>query len=148
MKVQGGEITDRFSTYVNPREPIPYRIQNLTSINDDMVKDAPYIEEVLPQFMEFCKGCVLVAHNASFDTGFIRENCRRCGLPFDYTWVDTLGCARFLMPQLAKFTLDNLCKNLKIVLEHHHRAVDDAEATAHIFVKFITMLQNRKCYDL
>ncbi|MCR5336999.1 MAG: PolC-type DNA polymerase III [Lachnospiraceae bacterium] len=148
VKVQGGQITDRFSSYVNPREPIPYRIQNLTSISDEMVKDAPYIEEVLPQFMEFCKGCVLVAHNASFDTGFIRENCRRIGLPFDYTWVDTLGCARFLMPQLAKFTLDNLCKNLKIVLEHHHRAVDDAEATAHIFVKFISMLHSRKCYDL
>ncbi|MCR4691035.1 MAG: PolC-type DNA polymerase III [Lachnospiraceae bacterium] len=148
VKVEGGVITDRFSSYVNPREPIPMRIQTLTTISDETVKDAPYIEEVLPKFMDFCKGSILVAHNARFDIGFIKENCRRQEIPFDYTWLDTLQIARVLMPKLAKFTLDNVAKNLKIVLLQHHRAVDDAECTAKIFEKFISMLQERKVYDL
>ncbi|MBO4337467.1 MAG: PolC-type DNA polymerase III [Lachnospiraceae bacterium] len=148
VKIRGGRITDRFSTYVNPREPIPMRIQSLTTISDDTVKDAPFIEEVLPKFLDFCKGCVLVAHNAGFDVGFIRENAARLGLEFDHTWVDTLGIARMLMPQLAKFKLDHLANKLKLPFENHHRAVYDAEVTAQIFEKFIVMLQDRKIYDL
>ncbi|MCR5418193.1 MAG: PolC-type DNA polymerase III [Lachnospiraceae bacterium] len=148
VKVEGRKITDRFSSYVNPKKPIPMRIQALTTIGDDTVKDAPVIEEVLPKFLEFCKGCVLVAHNARFDVGFIKANCERQSLPFDFTWADTVGMARILMPKISKFTLDNVAKNLKISLENHHRAVDDAEATAEIFVKFITMLQDKKIYDL
>ena len=90
-----------------------------------------------------CTGCVLVAHNASFDTGFIKENARKLELPYAYTHVDTLAMARVLLPQLAKFTLDHVAKTVGVSLENHHRAVDDAECTAHIFVKFIEMLKER-----
>lgn len=98
VKVINGEITERFSTFVNPQVPIPFEIEKLTSINDEMVMEAPVIEEVLPRFLEFCEGCVLVAHNASFDISFIRENAERQQLPFDYTYVDTVGIARVLLP--------------------------------------------------
>jgi len=135
VKVINGEITERFSTFVNPQVPIPFEIEKLTSINDEMVMEAPVIEEVLPRFLEFCEGCVLVAHNASFDISFIRENAERQQLPFDYTYVDTVGIARVLLPHQAKHTLDAVCKSLGISLENHHRAVDDAEATAEIFIK-------------
>ena len=135
VKVINGEITERLSTFVNPQVPIPFEIEKLTSINDEMVMEAPVIEEVLPRFLEFCEGCVLVAHNASFDISFIRENAERQQLPFDYTYVDTVGIARVLLPHQAKHTLDAVCKSLGISLENHHRAVDDAEATAEIFIK-------------
>ena len=135
VKVINGEIRDRFSTFVNPKVPIPFEIEKLTGINDEMVMDAPAIEEVLPRFLEFCEGTVLVAHNASFDISFIRENAERQSLPFDYTYVDTVGIARVLLPHQAKHTLDAVCKSLGISLENHHRAVDDAEATSEIFIK-------------
>ena len=135
-----GEITDRFSSFVNPQVPIPFEIEKLTSINDEMVMDAPVIEKVLPEFLSFCEGTVLVAHNASFDISFIRENAQRQQLPFDFTYVDTVGIARVLLPHQAKHTLDAVSKTLGISLENHHRAVDDAEATAQIFVKFTDML--------
>ena len=98
VKVEKGQITDRFSTFVNPEVPIPFRIEQLTSINDSMVLDAPVIEEVLPKFLEFCEGCVMVAHNADFDMSFIIENCKRQGISDDFTYVDTVGMARFLLP--------------------------------------------------
>jgi len=148
VKVENGQITDRFSTFVNPEVPIPYRIEQLTHIKDDMVIDAPVIEKVLPDFVKFCEGCILVAHNAGFDTGFIRENCKRQGFPFEYTYVDTLGIARLLMPNQAKHTLDAVCKTLGVSLEGHHRAVNDAEATAEIFVKFIKMLAEEDVHTL
>ena len=141
VKIQNGKITDRFSTFVNPREPIPYKIQQLTSIRDEDVLDAPVIEDVLPQFLEFCKGCVMVAHNASFDMSFITENCKRLNLTHEETVVDTVGVARILLPGQAKHTLDACAKTLGISLENHHRAVDDAEATAEIFEKFLPMLR-------
>ncbi|MCR5715525.1 MAG: PolC-type DNA polymerase III, partial [Lachnospiraceae bacterium] len=128
--------------FVNPQVPIPFLIEQLTSINDSMVIDAPLIEEVLPEFLEFCKGSVMVAHNAEFDMGFIMENCRRQGLPSTYTYIDTLGIARLLLKQ-AKYTLDAVAKTLKVSLEHHHRAVDDAECTALIFEKLIVMLEEK-----
>ena len=140
VKVINGEITDRFSSFVNPQVPIPFEIEKLTSINDEMVMDAPVIEKVLPEFLSFCEGTVLVAHNASFDISFIRENAQRQQLPFDFTYVDTVGIARVLLPHQAKHTLDAVSKTLGISLENHHRAVDDAEATAQIFVKFTDML--------
>ena len=89
VKVMEGKIVDRFSTFVNPREPIPFEIEQLTSISDEMVIDAPVIEDILPKFLEFCEGCVLIAHNASFDAGFIQENCRRMGIDTDFTVGDT-----------------------------------------------------------
>ena len=148
VKVENGKIVDRFSTYVNPQEPIPYRITKLTTITDADVMDAPTIDQVLPEFFAFCEGCVLVAHNASFDTGFIKENARKLELPYTYTHVDTLAMARVLLPQLAKFTLDHVAKTVGVSLENHHRAVDDAEATAEIFEKFIPMLLEKGAHDL
>lgn len=148
VRVENGEITDRFSTFVNPKVPIPFRIEQLTSINDGMVMGAPPIEEVLPEFLKFCDGAVMVAHNADFDMSFIIENCHRKGLPDDFTYVDTVGMARFLLPALNRFKLDTVAKAVGVNLQHHHRAVDDAECTAHIFVKFVEMLSEREIYDV
>lgn len=148
VRVENGEITDRFSTFVNPKVPIPFRIEQLTSINDGMVMGAPPIEEVLPEFLKFCDGAVMVAHNADFDMSFIIENCHRQGLPDDFTYVDTVGMARFLLPALNRFKLDTVAKAVGVNLQHHHRAVDDAECTAHIFVKFVEMLSEREIYDV
>ena len=141
VKVSGGEIVDRFSTFVNPQTPIPFEIEKLTGIHDDMVMDSPTIETVLPEFLEFCGEAVLVAHNANFDMSFIKENARRLNIPKEFTYVDTVGIARLLLPNQAKHTLDAVAKTLGISLENHHRAVDDAGATAEIFVKFIPMLE-------
>ncbi len=141
VKVANGEIADRFSTFVNPGVPIPFRIEQLTGIRDEDVMDAPPIETVLPEFLAFCRGCVLVAHNAAFDMSFVTENAGRQGLDCVFTSVDTVGIARLLLPGQAKHTLDAVAKKLGVSLENHHRAVDDAEATAEIFLKFLPMLQ-------
>ena len=148
VKVENGAITDRFSTFVNPKVPIPYRIEQLTSINDSMVMDAPDIHTVLPEFMKFCEDSVLVAHNADFDMSFIIENCKREGLPQEFTYVDTVGMARFLLPALNRFKLDTVAKAVGVSLDHHHRAVDDAACTAEIFVKFVEMLRERDIFDV
>ncbi len=141
VKVSGGEIVDRYSAFVNPQTPIPFAIEKLTGIRDADVMDAPVIEKILPSFLTFCEGCVLVAHNAGFDMGFLQENARRQGLFCDFTYVDTVGLSRVLLPHQAKHTLDAVAKTLGVSLENHHRAVDDASATAEIFVKFIAMLR-------
>ncbi|MDE7447398.1 MAG: PolC-type DNA polymerase III [Lachnospiraceae bacterium] len=141
VKVSGGEIADKFSTFVNPDVPIPFEIEKLTGINDSMVIDAPSIEEVLPKFLAFCEGAVLVAHNAEFDMSFIKENAMRQNLKREFTYVDTVGIARILLPHQGKHTLDAVAKTMGVSLENHHRAVDDAGATAEIFVKFIPMLK-------
>ena len=143
VKIRQGEITDRFSVFVNPGVPIPFEIEKLTSINDSMVMDAPPIEVILPQFLDFCQDAVLVAHNANFDMSFIMENAKRQGISRKFTFVDTLGIARVLLTHQAKHTLDAVAKTLSISLENHHRAVDDAECTAHIFLKFSAMLRER-----
>ena len=148
VKVEKGQITDRFSTFVNPEVPIPFRIEQLTSINDSMVLDAPVIEEVLPKFLEFCEGCAMVAHNADFDMSFIIENCKRQGISDDFTYVDTVGMARFLLPALNRFKLDTVAKAVGVSLDHHHRAVDDAACTAEIFVRFVKMLEERDIFDV
>ncbi len=148
VKVSGGEVVDRFSAFVNPKVPIPYEIEKLTGIRDEMVLDAPDIEEVLPQFLAFCADCVLVAHNANFDMSFIMENAGRLGFPTEYTYVDTVGIARVLLPNQNKHTLDAVAKTLGISLENHHRAVDDAECTAWIFVRFIQMLSENEVHTL
>ncbi|MBS6397399.1 MAG: PolC-type DNA polymerase III [Clostridiales bacterium] len=148
VKVEEGRITDRFSTFVNPREPIPFEIEQLTGISDEMVIGSPAIEEILPEFLRFCEGCVLIAHNASFDAGFIEENCRRLGIGTDFTVGDTVAMARILLPALSKFKLDNVAKALNIPLENHHRAVDDAACTAEIFLKFLEMFRERDALTL
>ena len=148
VKVENGVITDRFSTFVNPDVPIPFEIENLTGINDNMVLDAEKIEAVLPKFLSFCEGCALVAHNASFDVSFISYQAKAQGLSFDPTVLDTVAMARHLLPNLNRFKLDTVAKALDISLENHHRAVDDAGATAEIFIKFVEMLRDRGVENL
>ena len=148
VKVVGGVITDRFSTFVNPEVPIPFRIEELTSIKDDMVIDAPKIEEILPEFMKFCDGAIMVAHNAEFDMSFIKKNCKDQGIEREFTIIDTVALARILLPNLNRFKLDTVAKALNVSLENHHRAVDDAGCTAEIFVKFIEMLKERGMENL
>lgn len=149
VKVADGKIIDRFSTFVNPQRPISAEITKLTGITDDMVKDAPTIENVLPEFLKFCEDTVLVAHNASFDTGFIRIAAERAGLgELHHTIVDTLELARALLPELNKHKLDIVCEHLGVTLNGHHRAVNDAEATAEVFIKFLDMLAEKKILTL
>lgn len=143
VKITDGAIVDRFSTFVNPEVPIPFEIQQLTHITDDMVLGAPKIEEALPAFLDFVGESALVAHNAGFDVGFIEQNCVRLGRSRTFTSVDTVGLARVLLPTLSKYKLNIVAKALNISLENHHRAVDDAAATAEIYVKFIEMLKER-----
>ena len=113
-----------------------------------MVIDSPDIETILPQFIEFIGDAVLVAHNASFDVGFIEQNCKRQKIEADFTYVDTVALARVLLPALNRFKLDTVAKALNISLENHHRAVDDAGCTAEIFVKFVQMLKERELTTL
>lgn len=148
VKVIGGKITETYSTFVNPGIPIPYRIEELTGIHDTMVADAPLIDRVLPQFLEFCRDCILVAHNASFDTSFIFAKADQMGIRTDFTVIDTVAMARTLLPELNKFKLNHVAKALGISLENHHRAVDDAQATAEIFVKFIQRLKDQDIFTL
>ena len=143
VKIEDGKIVERFSEFVNPLRPIPFRIEQLTSINDSMVMDAEPIEEVLPRFLAFCGGAPLVGHNVSFDISFIEENCDRMRIAHDFTTVDTVTLARFLLPNLARFKLDQVAKALNVPIGHHHRAVDDAECTAGIFLKFLSMLSDQ-----
>lgn len=143
VRIKDGRIQDTFSEFVNPEVPIPYTITKLTSITDVMVQNAPTIEVILPKFLEYIGDASVVAHNATFDTGFIRENAKRLGLVFDSTIVDTMTLAHILLPELGKYTLDRLCKQFGVVNEHHHRACDDAAATAEIFVKMIKMIKEK-----
>lgn len=148
VKIRGRKIEGRFSGFINPQVPIPYKIQELTGISDEMVMDAPTVDKVLPEFLDFCEGSVLVAHNASFDTGFIRENAKILGYPHAPTVIDTLAFARLLLPKLGRFKLDTVAKALDIELENHHRAVDDAQCTAMIWLKFIEMLSEKGYHKL
>ena len=143
VKVARGEIVDSFSTFVNPRRPIPFEITKLTGITDEMVMEYPDIETILPRFLEFIGDAVLVAHNAGFDVGFIEQNCRYQDIEPRFISVDTVALARVLLPTLSKYKLNVVAKALNISLENHHRAVDDAGATAEIFVKFVEMLKDR-----
>ena len=148
VKIENGKITDHFSTFVNPQRPIPQKIVELTSITDEMVAGAPKIEEILPKFFEFCKGCVLVAHNAEFDTGFIKKSASDLLVEYNFSHLDTLMLARALYPELGNHRLSTLNKHLKVTLLHHHRAVDDAKATAEIFIKMIEELKERGFSDI
>ena len=148
VKVIDGKIVDNYSTFVNPKVPIPYQIEKLTGINDKMVADARTIDEILPEFLQFCEGCVMVAHNSDFDMSFIDANAKRLGYETGFTVLDTVALARLLMPKLGNFKLNNVAKHLGISLENHHRAVDDAAATANIFVNFIDKLKDKEVYKL
>ncbi len=143
VKVEKGVIVDRFSTFVNPQQPIDIRISKLTGIYDEMVKKAPKEDEILPEFIKFIGDSVIVAHNASFDTAFIRRFTAEKGINMDNTIIDTVGLARMLLPTLVNFKLDTICTELGVSLENHHRAVHDAEATALCFIEFIKMLNEK-----
>ena len=137
VKVKNFEIVDRFNELINPEKDISYKVQELTGITNDLIKDKPTIEEILPRFMEFVGDSVLVAHNAEFDIGFINQKCKEMNIEFKNKSVDTLMLARILLPHLKRFKLNNLTKELGVPLHNHHRAVDDAAATAQIFIKFL-----------
>lgn len=143
VKVQNCEIVDSFSTFVNPKMDISYQIQELTRITNEMVKDAPSLEEALPEFLEFAKDSVLVAHNADFDTGFIYQKCQQLGLEYNFEKVDTLTLARIINTNLKRFSLDKVCKDMGVVLSGHHRAVNDAQATAEVFIKYLEIFKKK-----
>ena len=149
VKIKDGKIIDKFSTFVNPKMPISEEITKLTGITDEMVKDAHFIEQVLPEFMRFFGDGILVAHNASFDTGFIRKAAEVHSLgEIDNTIIDTVELSRALLPELKKHKLDIVCEHLGVSLKGHHRAVNDAQATAEVFIKFIDMLAERKVINV
>ncbi len=149
VKVMGGEIVNTFSRLVNPNRPIPPQITELTGISDEMVKDAPAIDVVLPEFLDFCGAkndvrSIVVAHNARFDTGFIRAEVERLNAKleegqkkydFDYPVEDTLDLSKELFPDEKSHKLDLVCERLGVSLENHHRALDDATATAEAYIK-------------
>lgn len=143
VKVENFKVVDRFSQLINPEKDISYKVQELTGITNDLIKDKPTIEEVLPKFVEFIGDSVLVAHNADFDMGFMQQKCREQNIEFKNTSVDTLTLARTLLPHMKRFRLNLIAKELGIPLLNHHRAVDDAEATAHIFIKFLEMIRKK-----
>jgi len=148
VKVEKGVVTERFSQLINPLRPIPPEISELTGISEDMVSDQPSLEEVLPRFMAFIEGAPVVAHNANFDCSFIRYYCEKLALPFTSLIVDTLALSRLLLTDIKKHNLKAVTKYLKIVLNDHHRAVADAEATSRVFVKFTEMLNEREVFTL
>ena len=124
--LKNGMEIDRFQTFVDPERPLERKIVDLTGITDDMLRGAPKIEQVLPQFLEFIGDRVLVAHNSDFDTGFIRAECVRQGLPYRYTAVDTLILSQNVLPHLNKFKLDIVANALSLPEFNHHRAADDS----------------------
>ena len=138
IKLKGTRIVDTFSSFVNPNKIIPKRISELTHITQDMVDNAPTIEDVLPKFLEFTKDAVMVAHNSAFDMGFIRRDAKKyMGIDYKPPIIDTLQMARDLYPDLKGYNLDRLNKTFKLSLENHHRAIDDAQSTAKLFIMFL-----------
>ena len=138
IKMQGTRIVDKFSEFVKPRNRVPEKIKNLTNINDGMLENAGFIEEVLPKFMEFVGDATMVAHNAKFDMSFIRRDCKKVlGLDYDPSVIDTLQMARDVLPEFKSYGLGPLTKKLGVALESHHRAVDDSQATAGMFKIFL-----------
>ena len=138
IKLKGTRIVDTFSSFVNPNKIIPKRISELTHITQDMVDNAPAIEDVLPKFLEFTKDAVMVAHNSAFDMGFIRRDAKKyMGIDYKPSIIDTLQMARDLYPDLKGYNLDRLNKIFKLSLENHHRAIDDAQSTAKLFIMFL-----------
>ncbi|MFC4307383.1 PolC-type DNA polymerase III [Cohnella boryungensis] len=149
IKMRDGQEIGRFETFVNPHEPIPYNIQQLTNITDDMVRDAPELEPKLKEFIEFVGDAVLVAHNARFDVGFIQHSCKQLGLPpVENPALDTLELARFLHPTMKNHRLNTLAALYKVSLENHHRAIDDTIALGGILVGLLKETQARGINEL
>ncbi|MBR5817071.1 MAG: PHP domain-containing protein, partial [Clostridia bacterium] len=133
VKYRGGKISDKFSTFVNPGQPIPENITEITGITDDMVKDAPDVKTAVTQFLEFCGDSILVAHNANFDTSFIKKAAEDYSIPFNNPYLDTLALSRHINTDLKKHKLDSLQQYYGLEAFNHHRALDDAEMLSKIF---------------
>jgi DNA polymerase-3 subunit alpha (Gram-positive type) len=140
--VKNGEIVDSYTTLVNPMMELTEENIKITGITNEMVKDARTIEEVLPEFLEFIGDRTLVAHNAGFDTGFIRRECRAMGFPFENTYLDTLGLSRFVNSDLKRHKLDIVAKHLGVGDFEHHRALADAETTGKILIAMFEKLKS------
>lgn len=140
VKVENGVITDTFSTFANPEMPIPQKITQLTGITDDMVKDAPSQSEAVRAFLEFAGDNVLVAHNAPFDTSFIAKACEDMGREYNYTSIDTVAISRAILTDIKNCKLDTVAKFLRLGDFNHHRATDDAEMLARIFINLCQRL--------
>jgi len=136
-KIKNGKIIDVFSTFVKPNRKIPTEITELTGITDEMVADAPTINYVLPDFYKFCCGATIVAHNLTFDMGFIHNVAKRFSYNFNHNTMDTLEMARKKIGGLKNYKLGTIVDHLGIVLENAHRAVNDATATAKVFIKLM-----------
>ena len=139
--LKNGQITDKFQTFVNPGRRLTPEIIGLTGITDAMLEDAPPPEEALAAFLRFVDGRPLAAHNAEFDIGFIRAGCRRAGLDFDPTYVDTLILAQNLLPELHKYKLDIVAEHLDLPAFNHHRASDDAGMVAYMLIPFFEKMR-------
>ncbi len=146
--VRGGEIVDKYQTFVDPRRKLSQKIIDLTGITDAMLAGAPTIDQVLPEFLAFCGGRPLAAHNADFDTAFIRNACQRLGLPYEYTSLDTLIMAQNLLPKLGKYKLNIVADALSLPDFQHHRAVDDAITVAYMLQRFFAMLHEAGILDI
>ena len=138
VKIKAGRIVDRYSQLINPGRPIPYHITEITSITDEQVANEPKIDKVIGKFVDFVGDAVLVAHNAPFDMGFIKRDIKKyLNIDYQCSVIDTLQMARDLFPDLKKYGLGDLNKTLGLALEKHHRAVDDSQATANMFIIFL-----------
>lgn len=138
VKIVEKRIVDRFSELINPEEKIPQNIVEITNITDEMVKNAPKIETVLPKFLKFVEGSILVAHNADFDIGFLKQQAKKhVGEEIQPSFMDTLQMAKDIYPEFKQFGLGALSKKLGLSLENHHRAVDDCQATGNMFLIFL-----------
>ena len=145
VKMKDGKIIDKFSSFANPHRPLSKHIVELTHITDDMLKDAPEVDEVVADFLEFIEGTVLVAHNARFDMGFLQEAVKRIGRePVKNPVLDTLELARMLFPEMRNHRLNTLSDKFGIKLEQHHRAIYDAEATGDVMWKMLQMAVEKK----
>lgn len=143
MKLKDGEVIDEFSCFVNPEKHIPQRVSEVTNITDEMVADAETIDKVFPKILDFIKDSVIVAHNAGFDVGFLRQNAKSLGYDFDYTYLDTLSLAKDLFPDYKKYKLGKIADNLGIKVEVAHRALDDVDTTVKVFKVMLDMLKKR-----
>ncbi len=143
MKFKDGEVIDEFSCFVNPEKHIPERVSEVTNITDDMVKDAETIDKVFPKILEFLGNSIIVAHNANFDVGFLKQNAKNLGYEFNYTYLDTLSLAKDLFPDYKKYKLGKIAENLGIKVEVAHRALDDVDTTVKVFKVMLEMLKKR-----
>lgn len=144
VKFAQGRVVDTFSQLINPEKPIPENIIELTGITNEMVMDKPKIDEVLPRFAEFCRDCIIVAHNAKFDTSFLNFQLKKHSLEFEYEVIDTLDLSRQLFPEEKVHKLNIVAERLGVTLENHHRAVDDAKACCDILVKLMEIKEQRE----